>query len=139
MAQTVADVMTADPMTIEADVEISAAAQQMRDNDVGSIVVQDHGQLLGVVTGRDIVVRLVAAQRELTTPVGQICTGGEIHAVTPQTPLRDAVQLMRAEAVRRLAVVDGDQVVGIVSLGDLAIERGERSALADISATHPNT
>ena len=62
MAQVVADVMTADRVSIDADVEVAAAAQRLRDHDVGSIVVKDHGRLLGVRTDRDIVVRLVAAR-----------------------------------------------------------------------------
>lgn len=71
--------------------------------------------------------------------MGEIVTGTELTTASPDTPLEQAVRLIRSRAVRRLPVVEKDQAVGIVSLGDLAIERDPESALADVSAAEDNT
>jgi CBS domain-containing protein len=127
MPQTVAEVMTREPRVIQAEVPVLAAAEQMRDNAIGAVIVEDDGQLVGILTDRDIVVRVVADQRDPSTPVGQVCST-ELQAVTPHTLVDDAIQIMRESAVRRLPVVEGSRTVGILSLGDLAIERDQDSA-----------
>lgn len=138
MSQTVAEVMTRDPLTIDAELPTVAAAEQMRDLNVGAVVVADGGKLRGILTDRDIVVRLVTEHRDPQTPAGDVCSPAE-HTVTPDASVADAVSMMRKAAVRRLPVVEHGEPVGIVSLGDLAMERDEKSALADISAAKPNT
>src|ERR1700710_1764837 len=138
MAATVSDVMTRDPETIEADVPVLEAARRMRDADIGNVVVLDNGRVVGIVTDRDIVVRVVAEELDSSTPVREACSAGDLQTVGPDTSLQQAVQLMRANAIRRLPVVENDHAVGILSLGDLAIEQDENSALADISAAEPN-
>jgi CBS domain-containing protein len=67
-----------------------------------------------------------------------VCSG-DVVTLSPSDTVGDAVQIMREKAVRRVPVVEGDKPVGIVSIGDLAIERDARSALADISAAEGNT
>ena len=138
MATTVADVMAHSPATIPIDAPITEAAQQMRANDIGDVLVMDGGRLAGIVTDRDIVVRIVAENKDLKTPVREACSDGDVVTVTPSTDITEAAQLMRSKAIRRLPVVDGSRPVGILSIGDLAIEREETSALADISAAKPN-
>jgi CBS domain-containing protein len=69
--------------------------------------------------------------------VGQICSR-ELTTLSPDTPIEAAVQVMRDKAIRRLPVVEGERPVGIVSLGDLAVERDPESALGGISAAPPN-
>jgi len=100
---------------------------------------------IGAATGRrysafrDIVVRTVAEARDpATTTLADICSHA-LTTVSPTDSIEQAVQLMRAKAIRRLPVVEGGQAVGIVSLGDLAVERDPSSALGDISAAPPNT
>ncbi|PZG19472.1 CBS domain-containing protein [Nonomuraea aridisoli] len=137
MAKTVADVMTSHPATVEGDQPVSVAAALMRDNDTGAIIVNDNGRMQGIVTDRDITVRVIADDRGPDTPVREACSPS-IEAVGPDTSIDQAVRLMRSHAVRRLPVVEDGRAIGIVSLGDLAVERDPDSALADISAAEGN-
>jgi len=139
MAQTVADVMTRDPATIERDDSTAEAARRMAATGAGDVIVLSNGTVCGIVTDRDIAIRLVAEDKPGSTPVGEIVTDTELTTVSPDTPLDQAIQLIRARAVRRLPVVERGRAVGIVSLGDLAIERDPESALADVSAARDNT
>jgi CBS domain-containing protein len=138
MAATVSDVMTSNPETIEASEPVAEAARRMREADTGNVIVLDNGRVVGIVTDRDIVVRVVADGKDPSTPVQQACSATDLQTVGPDTSLEQAVQLMRQHAVRRLPVVENDQAVGILSLGDLAMELDQNSALADISAAAPN-
>jgi CBS domain-containing protein len=91
------------------------------------------------VTDRDIAVRAVADGRDPErTPVSEICSK-DLTTVSPEDDLDRAIQVMREKAIRRLLVVDNrNQTVGILSLGDLALERDARSVLGQISAAPPN-
>ncbi|HEV2887221.1 MAG TPA: CBS domain-containing protein [Jatrophihabitans sp.] len=139
MATTVSDVMTRDPETIEASEPVVEAARRMRDVDCGDVIVLDNGRVVGIVTDRDIAIRVVAENKDPSTPVSEACSASDLQTVAPDTSLEQAVQLMRTHAVRRLPVVENDQAVGILSLGDIAIEQDENSALADISAAAPDS
>jgi CBS domain-containing protein len=139
MAQTVADVMTSAVATIEPQDSVAEAARRMASADVGDVVVVEAGTVRGILTDRDIAVRLVAADKPGTTPVAEIISETDVATVTPDTPLDQAITLLRSKAVRRLPVVEDGRPVGVVSLGDLAIERDPDSALADISAARGNT
>ncbi|QYC41325.1 Hypoxic response protein 1 [Nonomuraea coxensis DSM 45129] len=137
MARTVADVMTRDPAAVEAERPVSEAAALMRENDAGAVIVNENGRIQGIVTDRDIAVRVVADDKGPETPVREACSSS-VEAVGPDTEIDQAVQLMRTHAVRRLPVVEDGRAIGIVSLGDLAMERDQNSALADISAAEGN-
>ncbi len=138
MANTVADVMTRNPVTIEAGEPVVEAARRMRQADSGNVIVLDNGQVVGIVTDRDITLRVVADAKDYNTPTREVCSADDLQVVAPDTSIDQAVQIMRSKAIRRLPVVEGDQAVGVVSLGDLAIERDEDSAVAEISAAEPN-
>jgi CBS domain-containing protein len=138
MARTVEEIMTHDPRTVDAGQPVAEAARQMRDGDVGDVIVTRDGQVSGIVTDRDIVVRAIAEGRAPeSTPVSEVATS-DIRALEPSQSVDQAVQAMREHDIRRLPVVDGGRPVGIVSLGDLAVERDPDSALADISAASPD-
>ncbi|MGH9265306.1 MAG: CBS domain-containing protein [Acidimicrobiales bacterium] len=138
MAQKVRDVMTEDLVTLKASAPISDAAKRMRDADIGDVLVMNDGTLCGLVTDRDIVVRAVAEGADPQfTKLNEICTH-EVTTVGPDDAVEDVIRIMREKAVRRVPVVEGRRPVGIVSIGDLAIERDEESALADISAAERN-
>lgn len=137
MAQTIRDVMTTNPVTVEADRPVTEAARRMRENDTGAIVVLDNGKVAGIVTDRDIAVRVVAEEKDSSTPVREAYSA-DLQTLSPDDTLDKAVQIMRERAIRRLPVVERDKPVGIVSLGDLAMERDQASALADISAAPGN-
>ena len=139
MAQTIGEVMTRDPVTLPADSPVRDAAVAMRDADIGDVIVLEEGdRIRGIVTDRDIALRVIGEGREPTTKLGEICTG-DINTVSPDTNVGDAVRLMSKKAIRRLPVVEGGKPVGIVSLGDLAMEQDPDSALADISAAEPDS
>lgn len=139
MAQKVRDVMTAAPVALQAGQPVTEAAKAMREYGIGDVIVVDDGNLKGLLTDRDIVVRAIAADRDpQTTPVGEICSP-DLVTVGADDDLDTAVREMGERGVRRIPVVDNGQPVGIVSVGDMAIERDERSALADISAHRSNT
>ena len=138
MAQTVEEIMTRDPRTVNADDPVVEAARIMRDGDIGDVVVLDGGQVGGIVTDRDIVVRAIAEGRDpQSTSVGDVCTRG-VETIEPSASVDDALKLMREHDIRRLPVVREGSPVGILSLGDLAVEREPDSTLADISAASPD-
>jgi CBS domain-containing protein len=132
-------VMTTDPRTVDTDDSIQDAARVMRDGDVGDALVAKGGQVKGIVTDRDIAVRCVAEGKDPSgTPVSEVYTSNVV-TLSPDQSVDEAIKLMRQNDVRRLPVVDGDgRPIGIVSLGDLAVDRDPDSALADISAASPN-
>lgn len=137
--QSVQEIMTHDPVTAETSSSLVDVAKAMRDHDTGAVIATDAGKVRGIVTDRDIVVRAIADGRDPgDLRVEDICSA-QLVTLNPQDRLETAAETMRRHDVRRLPVVDGDRPVGIVSLGDLAIERDEDSALADISAASPNT
>ncbi|MGE0880189.1 MAG: CBS domain-containing protein [Acidimicrobiia bacterium] len=136
--QTVLDVMTPHPVVVDPETPAAVAAEVMRDHDIGALVVAKDGRLKGMVTDRDLVVRLMAEGRDsFATTVGAICSSDTATAA-PSEPASDAATRMRQLALRRLPVVDVDQVIGVVSLGDLARRRDPGSVLADISAAPPS-
>ncbi|MDQ1519034.1 MAG: hypothetical protein QOI55_107 [Actinomycetota bacterium] len=139
MAQTVKDVMTRNPRLLKASETIVDAARVMRDENIGTVIVTQGDRIRGIVTDRDIVVRAIAdGANPSSTQLGDIVSD-HVETVTPDTDIDDAIEIMRMRAIRRLPVVDSGRPVGIVSIGDLAIERDRSSALADISAAQPNT
>jgi CBS domain-containing protein len=138
MAQTVEEIMTRDPRTVNADDAIVEAARVMRDSDIGDVVVMEGGQVGGIVTDRDIVVRGVAeGQDPESATVSEVCTTG-VETIDPGASVDDALRQMREHDIRRLPVVKNGRPVGIISLGDLAVEREPESTLADISAASPD-
>ena len=135
----VSDVMTKEVVYLPAETTVDEAARAMRERNIGDVVVTEGPTLAGVVTDRDIVVRAVAEQRDPgSTTIGTI-TSRDMIMIQDDASTGEAVQLMRDRAVRRLLVCDKDrQLVGIVTLGDLAIEMDRESALGEISASPPN-
>jgi CBS domain-containing protein len=138
MAETVREVMTSDPTTLDASSTIAEAGRAMRDGDFGAVIVTEDDSVRGIVTDRDIVVRAVAGGRDPESTRLEEVVSEELETLSPDDSIDDAVAKVRAADVRRLPVVEGGRAVGIVSLGDLAIERDRDSALADISAATPN-
>lgn len=136
--QTIRDVMTPNPVVLDATSSLTEAARNMRDQDIGDVIVQNDGSVCGIVTDRDIVIRGLAQGGDPnSTTLGDVCST-DLHMVGSDADVMQAVELMRDQAIRRLPVVDDGQAVGVVSIGDLAIERDRESALADISAAPPN-
>jgi CBS domain-containing protein len=124
------EVMTPNPRTVSPNDSIQNAACIMRDEDAGAVPVVDNGRAVGIVTDRDIVVRVVAEGGQLNRPVREIVTGGLVSA-TPDMSTREAAELMSEHQIRRLPVVENERLVGIVSIGDLAVKEGKDSRIGD--------
>lgn len=134
----VREVMTKNPVTLEASARVADAAQAMREHDIGDVVVRKDGKLCGIVTDRDIAIRVVGEGRDpASTSLEAVCSH-DVMTVAPDQSTSDAVRLMRRAAIRRLPVVENSKVLGIVSLGDLAMALDRESALGEISAAPPN-
>ena len=140
MAQKVSELMTSAPVALSSGQSVADAGQgHARQGGIGDVLVMDDGQLKGLVTDRDIVVRVLADGRDPgKTPIAEACSP-DLVTVTPDDDADTAVRRMRERSVRRVPVVKDGRPVGVLSIGDMAIERDERSALADISAERPNT
>jgi CBS domain-containing protein len=138
MTPTIREVMTKDPVCMPADTTVLDAARTMRDRDIGDVIMLEGNRIAGIVTDRDIVVRALAEGRNPgTTTIGEVATQ-DVTTISPDDGFDAAVKLMRERNIRRLPVVENGKPAGIVSLGDLAMERDSKSVLADISAAPPN-
>jgi CBS domain-containing protein len=139
MAKSIRDVMTRDPISYPESTTLADAARAMRDRDTGDVLVEKDGSICGIATDRDIVVRAVAEGRDpAEMTLGEICTH-QVTTLSQDDSVESAIHTMREKALRRLPVCDENgHAVGIVSLGDLAVDRDPSSALADISAAPPN-
>jgi CBS domain-containing protein len=120
------DIMTKDVRTLSPDAKMIDAAKLMRDHDTGFIPVLDGTELCGVITDRDIVVKCIAeGHDENRCPVSSHMET-EVDVIGPDADVEEASRIMQEDQIRRLPVCEGNRLVGVVSLGDLAIKaRGE--------------
>jgi CBS domain-containing protein len=139
MGQQIAEVMTKNPYGVTTTATLNEAARMMRDQEIGDVLVmRDDGTLCGLVTDRDLVVRGLAEGLDPgSASVEEVCNHDPVTLSSDQ-PVEEAVAMMRQYNIRRLPIVDGENLVGILSLGDLAIEKDPSSALADISKAPAN-
>lgn len=122
MTAVVRDAMTRDPVCVSKSTPISEAASTMRAEDIGSLPVVEGDRLVGVITDRDIVTRAVAEGLDPErTGVGEIATS-DPFTVGPGDQLQEALRLMAARQVRRLPVVEGENLVGVLAQADVARE-----------------
>ncbi|MBF5030198.1 MULTISPECIES: CBS domain-containing protein [unclassified Micromonospora] len=135
----VSDVMTRQVVYLPAETPLDEAARVMKESDIGDVVVTDGATLAGMLTDRDIVVRAVAERADPgTTTIGSIITR-EVVMIEQHCTANEAAALMRERNIRRVLVCDNERkLVGIVSLGDLAMQLDPQSALSDISEAAPN-
>ncbi|MEU1685796.1 CBS domain-containing protein [Micromonospora sp. NPDC005707] len=135
---TVGEFMTTRLVTMAGSDTLTAAAQEMRDSAIGDVVVTDGDNVVGIVTDRDITVRGVAENLDPSaTKLDQI-TSKDVVTVSQYDDAVAAADLMRTYGVRRLPVTEDGRLIGLVSMGDLAVEREPQSVLADVSADDPN-
>jgi len=136
--KTVQDLMTPDPIALPETASLLDAARTMRQAGIGNVVVLHGEAVCGIVTDRDIVVRGIADGRDpRATTLGDVCSRN-LTTLSPDDQLETAVRLIREHAIRRLPVVKRGRAVGILTMGDLAMQDGDHSALADVSAAPPN-
>ncbi len=116
------DIMTKEPETVSPGTTIGEVARMMRDLDVGVIPVVNNNKLLGVITDRDITIRVTAAGLNPHETTVQDFMSPNPVSLSPGDNLEKARDLMAEKQIRRLLVTDGDELVGIVSLGDVAVK-----------------
>ena len=121
MGQRIRDIMTSNPSTVEPDKTVVDAARIMKQEDAGVVPVTENGRLTGMVTDRDIAIRVVAEGRDpQSTPVREVASK-DLVTVDPQQDLDEALRLMAQHQVRRLPVVEEDgRLVGVVAQADVA-------------------
>ena len=135
----VRDIMSAAPVCMAPDDSVSAAAWAMKQHGIGTILVLTGGRPSGLVTDRDITIRVLAENRDpRTTPIGDIC-GSELVVLGPDDDLAEAARLVRDHGVRRIPVLRDGTPVGVVSIGDLALEKDATSVLSGVSSARPNS
>ncbi|MNS09774.1 Hypoxic response protein 1 [compost metagenome] len=117
---TIRDVMTAQPTFVSPDATLATVARKMLDADTGLMPIMDGPTLCGVITDRDIVVRAIAKGADPTVTVARDFCTAEVDTIAPDADVEDGIALMEDHQIRRLVVMDGGRLVGVVSLGDLA-------------------
>ena len=134
----ISQVMTPAPVTMNSDEPVTAAAQVMKEHGIGAILVLTDRKITGILTDRDIAIRVLAARRDpALTLVRDVATPDPV-TLDVDDDTGEAVRVMRERAVRRLPVTDGGVPAGMISIGDLALTQDEQSALAEVSAAPPN-
>lgn len=133
----VRDVMTSEVITANADSTLQEIAIMMRAEDTGAIPVVEEDELLGLITDRDIVIRCVAEGRDPAEVVAEDILTEALEVVDTDTDVAEALELMGRHQIRRLPVVENGELVGMVSIGDLAVKQGDEQetgeALKDVS------
>ncbi|MBA4537944.1 CBS domain-containing protein [Bacillus aquiflavi] len=130
------DIMTDDVESCSLLDNVYEVAQKMKQLNVGAIPIVDNEKLVGMITDRDIVLRCIAEKQPPSSKVEEIMSD-QLFTVTPETSTQEAVRIMAEQQVRRLPVVEGEKLVGIVSLGDFAVRQltddQAKEALSEIS------
>jgi CBS domain-containing protein len=127
MGKSVRDTMTAQPTTVERSRPVAEAARLMRDQNVGSLPVVEEGRLIGMITDRDIVIRLVAESRDVESATVADAYSDQPVTVEPEEDLDQALNLMARYQVRRLPVTEGDRLIGMITQADVALEEKEKT------------
>ena len=136
MTHAVRDLMTPCPTTVSGATSIVETARVMRDQDIGAVIVSTSSGP-AIVTDRDLVVRGIADVEDVRNPVGVVASR-DLTTVSPESSVKEAIELMRERALRRLVVTEDAHAVGILSLSDVAVEHAPRSTLGEISKAVPN-
>ena len=123
MAQTIRDVMTSNPCSIDADKSVAYAAKMMREEDVGLAPIVEAERLVGMLTDRDITIRVVAEGKDPEQVKVRDVASSQLVTVSPQKDLDEALRMMAKHQIRRLPVVEEDgKLVGVVAQADVARE-----------------
>jgi len=133
------DIMSPAPICLAPGESVFAAAKAMKRHGIGTVLVLTDGKLSGLVTDRDITVRVLAENRDpLTTRIGDICSS-ELVMLGPDDDVEQATRLVRERAVRRIPILADGIPVGVVSIGDLALDHDATSALSGVSSGSLNS
>lgn len=132
MSRSISEVMTSNPRTVETSTPVAEAAKQMRSEDVGSLPIMEGDRVVGMLTDRDIALRVVAEGKDpQTTTAGEIASR-ELVTVDPEQGIDEAARLMARHQLRRVPVVEEDgRLVGIVAQADVA-QLGDDSLTGEV-------
>ena len=120
MHKSIQEAMTSNPTTVEPTTTAQEAARTMKSEDVGSLPIVEGQKLVGVITDRDLAIRIIAEAKGVDTPVAEIASK-DVVTIDPQQSLEEAARLMASNQVRRLPVVEEDgKLVGILAQADVA-------------------
>jgi len=127
MGQSIKDVMTSNPCTIDAGKSVAYAAKMMREEDVGLAPIVDGDKLIGMLTDRDIAIRIVAEGKNPDQVKVADVASKQVVTIDSQQDLEEALRIMAKHQVRRLAVVEeGGKLVGVVAQADIAREGDDK-------------
>lgn len=127
MAKTITDIMSANPCAIDADKPVAYAAQMMKEEDVGLAPIVEGDRLVGALTDRDIVTRVVAEGKDPQSVKVRDVASTDLVTIDPQEDLDEALRLMASYQVRRLPVVEEDgRLVGVLAQADVAREANDK-------------
>lgn len=140
--RTLREIMTTDVNYVTPEDNVYEVARLMKEHNIGMVPVVENGVLKGILTDRDIVIRGIAEKNPNSSAVSEIMTQNPVYG-TPDMSVHEAAQIMANAQIRRLPVVENNQLVGVVSLGDIAVREPFQDeagwALNQISQTHnPN-
>jgi len=139
MTRKIRDIMSPAPVCMAPGESVAAAARAMKQHGIGTVLVLTGGRLSGLVTDRDITVRVLAENRDpRSTTIGDICSS-ELAVLGPDDDVEQAIRLVRERAVRRIPVLADGKPVGVVSIGDPALEQDATSALSGVSSAPPSS
>jgi CBS domain-containing protein len=137
--RTVKEIMSTDMVTVGLEDNVYEIAVKMKQHDIGFIPVIEGNKLIGVVTDRDLVLRGYAEKRSGSAAVKEVMSD-EVTVIPPSMSVDEAAQIMAKRQVRRLPVAENSELLGVVSLGDLAVREKSQSeagqALSEISEDH---
>lgn len=126
MGKSIRDVMSSNPCAIDADKPVAHAAKMMKQEDVGLAPVVEGDRLVGTLTDRDIVLRVVAEGKDPQTVTTREVASTDLVTIDPQQDLEEALRLMASKQVRRLPVVEEGLLVGVLAQADIAREAEEQ-------------
>jgi CBS domain-containing protein len=124
----VRDIMTSEVETASPDTTLEEVATMMKTEDVGAVPVVEDEELVGIITDRDIVVRCVAEGKDPSETTVEDVLSEDLETASPDMDVNEAVRLMSQRQVRRLPVVEGNRLVGVLALGDIAVKQDEEEA-----------
>ena len=131
------DIMTDNVVSVKLETPVTEVTKIIKDNNVGSVPVCDGQKVVGIVTDRDIVLRGIAMDKDINTLKAKDVMTAKVTTVDSNSDVNSASNIMAEKQIRRLPVVDGNNLVGIVSIGDIAVRNSLQDnagdALSDIS------
>jgi CBS domain-containing protein len=128
---TIRDIMTADPVFAEPDTTLEEIASLMKQENIGAVPVVEDGEVVGIVTDRDIVLRCIAEGQDPTECTAEDVMSTEVFCIEPDTSTAEAARLMGERQIRRLAVIENGKLVGMVSIGDVAVKSNDDDLSGD--------